>query len=72
MEEMRTVVDGCAAEGAVHHVLHGHDVRAGAIFRMEIAGAVPLAILGAHRMDVIITFELDLRLWSATRHGSSA
>jgi hypothetical protein len=56
---MRVVIDSRTAEGAIQHVLNRHNMCAGAIFCMEIAGAVPLVVLGMHGMDIIITLELD-------------
>ncbi|MCA1669275.1 MAG: hypothetical protein LC793_18150, partial [Thermomicrobia bacterium] len=51
-----------AAEGAIDEMLHGHHMGAGAIVRMEIACAMPFAMIGADGMDVIITLECHREL----------
>jgi hypothetical protein len=56
------MIHGRAAEGAINEMLHGHDVRAGAILRMEITGALPFATVGADSMNIIITFECDRKM----------
>jgi hypothetical protein len=71
-EQVRGVIHGRAAEGAIHEVLHSHYMRAGAIlaWKSHEHRHSPLSALTV--WVSLSPLNATERFWSDTRHGSSA